>query len=551
MNTFHFKNTNQKIISDGAPNSIDSIVRVDQLHGNIVSVRVKLNIIHSYTSDLRISLQSPLGDQVILATGVGGDGDHFEDTLFEDDASTSITNGTAPFRGNFQSVEPLQVFADKDPIGDWTLRIQDQAFQDGGALVEWALILETDDTDALPLIFNNMTPVVISSGPANEVNSSIIIEGKDGLTVDGIAVTLDLTHSYTSDLDIILSHESGTSVVLVSSQGGSGDHFRQTTFDDTASGSINNGAAPFTGAFIPEQALAAFHGSSLNGVWTLTIKDKANLDGGQLNFWKLCIVTKGATPVADTPFQIQVRFIGGLTASQRSIFSEAAARWSEAIVGNLPSFTVDGEVIDDLLIEAEGKIIDGPGQVLGQARPTRFRPDTFIPIKGEMSFDSADIQQMEDDGELLDVIIHEMGHVLGLGTLWSHLGLIEGSGTSNPEYIGLAAMGEYGKLTGFNVPTKVPLANTGGAGTREGHWREATFETELMTGYDDPGRNAMSRLTIASLQDMGYEVNLEAADFYTLPLRAIRTSELEAKKAHNCNFMIPDIVVIKKEDRVS
>ena len=36
-----------------------------------------------------------------------------------------------------------------------------------------------------------------------------------------------------------------------------------------------------------------------------------------------------------------------------------------------------------------------------------------------MSFDTADLARMEADGSLTDVILHEMGHVLGFGTLWS------------------------------------------------------------------------------------------------------------------------------------
>ena len=61
------------------------------------------------------------------------------------------------------------------------------------------------------------------------------------------------------------------------------------------------------------------------------------------------------------------------------------------------------------------------------------------------------------------------------------------------------------------------MANTGGPGTRDSHWREAVFGNELMTGFINQGVNPVSRLTIASLADLGYQVNLEAADAYMLP----------------------------------
>src|SRR5882724_2589932 len=98
-----------------------------------------------------------------------------------------------------------------------------------------------------------------------------------------------------------------------------------------------------------------------------------------------------------SPFSIEVRFLGGLTQRQMDAFKAAADRWCRVIVGDMPSVMVDGEVIDDLLIVAQGQDIDGPGQILGQAGPTHLRPRTagkaaFIPAKGTMAFDTADLQ---------------------------------------------------------------------------------------------------------------------------------------------------------------
>lgn len=81
-----------------------------------------------------------------------------------------------------------------------------------------------------------------------------------------------------------------------------------------------------------------------------------------------------------------------------------------------------------------------------------------------MEFDSADLNRMEQNGSLLNVIIHEMGHVLGLGTLWEVRGFIEGIGSDNPLYIGPNGMREYASLIGASSPQKVPLTNTGGPG---------------------------------------------------------------------------------------
>lgn len=224
---------------------------------------------------------------------------------------------------------------------------------------------------------------------------------------------------------------------------------------------------------------------------------------------------------AVSPFSIEVRFLGGLTQSQMAVFARAADRWCKIIVGDLPSVQVDGETVDDLLIVAQGLNIDGPGKVLGQAGPTHLRPPNagsyaFLPAKGTMAFDIADLNQMEANGTLLDVITHEMGHVLGIGTIWKEKGLLKKAGTTNPFFSGVAASEEFGILKGTS-PTPVPVENSGGLGTQDSHWRETVFKNELMSGFISGQNNPISRITAASLKDIGYQVNMNAAEPFALP----------------------------------
>lgn len=229
--------------------------------------------------------------------------------------------------------------------------------------------------------------------------------------------------------------------------------------------------------------------------------------------------------VADTtsPFTIEVRFGGNLTQRQKNAFKAAADRWTRVIVGDLPSVLVEGDLIDDVLILADGEDIDGPSGILGQAGPTRLRPANagaaaFLPAKGRMAFDTADLKQMERDGTLNDVITHEMGHVLGIGTIWSQKKLLKSAGSENPTFSGKAAMREYRALRGAGAASKrVPVENTGGPGTAGGHWRETVFRNELMSGFISTPGNPLSRLTVASLEDLGYAVDFSAAEEYALP----------------------------------
>jgi Leishmanolysin len=223
-----------------------------------------------------------------------------------------------------------------------------------------------------------------------------------------------------------------------------------------------------------------------------------------------------------SPFTIEVRFLGGLNARQRAAFTKAADRWARAIVGDLPRVRVDGELIDDVLILAQGRAIDGPGRILGQAGPTHLRPrgsgpGSLLPAKGIMSFDTADLAKMGRDGTLNDVITHEMGHVLGVGTLWEAKGLLRRPGTSNPSFAGARAMEEYRILRSAPRRRRVPVENTGGPGTADGHWRETVFRNELMSGFIAASGNPMSRMTVASLGDLGYQVDVDAGEPYSLP----------------------------------
>ncbi len=215
-----------------------------------------------------------------------------------------------------------------------------------------------------------------------------------------------------------------------------------------------------------------------------------------------------------SPFVIEVRFTRGLTERQRAAFAAAADRWTRVVVGDLPEAEIEGETVDDVLILAEGADIDGTGQVLGQAGPTHLRPGSMLPARGEMTFDAADLAALEAEGTLDDVIAHEMGHVLGVGTLWEQKGLLDGAGTGDPVFTGAGAVAEYAALGGDGP---VPVENTGGAGTAGGHWRESRFGTELMSGFIRDAGNPLSRVTAASLADLGYEVDLAAAEPYALP----------------------------------
>jgi hypothetical protein len=265
-----------------------------------------------------------------------------------------------------------------------------------------------------------------------------------------------------------------------------------------------------------------------------------------------------AAVAAPSGYTIEVHFLGGLTPKQKAAFQLAANRWTRVIVGDLPDVIIGGETINNLRITAQGTDIDGPGNILGQAGPDTLRPSNagaaaFLPATGHMEFDTADLAGMEADGSLNDVITHEMGHVIGIGpAVWRHKGLLKGAGSTNPTFVGKNAMSEFAKLTRSKKPTPVPVENQGGPGTRDSHWRESVFNAELMTGIIDT-KNPMSRMTVASLKDLGYEVDLSKAEPYSLPdhLAVAAAGLMAAHAEHDRGHALPRFPITLPDDSLA
>lgn len=236
---------------------------------------------------------------------------------------------------------------------------------------------------------------------------------------------------------------------------------------------------------------------------------------------------------------LTVEFQNGIESTYRPAFDSAAAFWNNVISSGHAgeTFTQDtplspcgldfsikaGDFIRGLRIYSQVVGIDGTGGILGQAGPCLLSGN--FPMVGIMQFDSADSQGLIDDGQFEQVIVHEMGHVVGIGGLWGYLGFVDnacGNGLfgvcrGDPTYNGAA--GREGFLAlGGGVNEDLLVGNERGPGTWDAHWREETFVNELMTGFLDQGMpNPLSIMTVLSLKDIGYSVNLDSAEDYSIP----------------------------------
>ena len=210
--------------------------------------------------------------------------------------------------------------------------------------------------------------------------------------------------------------------------------------------------------------------------------------------------------------------LSSMTTSQQNSFTQAADYWSNTLTGYQSGINIPYAVTINATIGPD----DGIGGTLAYAGPTyvwnqQYTNGYVISAEGDIFFDSADLPQLENNGSFSDVILHEMAHVLGFGTLWEANGVyITGSG----QYTGANALSAW--QTEFNQPnaTYIPVELEGGPGTAEGHWNENyggggftgivnsaqdDITSELMTGWLN-APSFISNTTLMSFADIGYKV---------------------------------------------
>lgn len=255
---------------------------------------------------------------------------------------------------------------------------------------------------------------------------------------------------------------------------------------------------------------------------------------------------------------ISLSFSGNEDAYDRQIFTAAAGFWNGVITGFRADYLGDGTLPASrgLSISADITAIDGVGATLGSAGPTDAIYHDNNPLgaptyarlyasTGTMRFDSADVHLLSDTA-YFSVVLHEMGHVLGIGTLWSYNTDPAYGAVDNPMYDPATAnrslfngelVGEYtGRfaLAGWNAEfnradTFVPIETGGGEGTTDSHWNEGDggldtglisattgldFSHELMTGWANDAM-FLSEVTLGSLEDLGFEVDHTKAGLIT------------------------------------
>lgn len=161
-------------------------------------------------------------------------------------------------------------------------------------------------------VASTATPIAIPD--LSSIFDSVVVGGL-GTQVFDVDLTVNITHTWNSDLAITLTSPAGTNCDVSSGNGGANDNvFAGTLFDDQSANSVttyaytNGVAAP---DLRPEQSFNdTFRGENPNGTWTLTVADQVGADIGTLNSWSIS-VTDGTIVNIPPSFGAPVNFTTG------------------------------------------------------------------------------------------------------------------------------------------------------------------------------------------------------------------------------------------------
>lgn len=242
--TFRKASANELAIPDNNPAGVLDKISFSEV-ATISSVKVTVDLTHTYIGDLRLTLIAPSGTSVVLHDRNGGSTRDIKRTF------------------DAQTTPALGVLVGQSVQGDWTLRVQDLAKVDTGKLTRWELIIE-GEADAVVEFAETPGIVVPDNNPTGierTLTTTAVGQVKD------LDVSVDITHSYIGDLQVTIVSPAGTSVILHKRAGGSADNIIKTYTTATVAG------------------LQTLRGEAIQGAWKLKVADMAGADVGKLNRW--------------------------------------------------------------------------------------------------------------------------------------------------------------------------------------------------------------------------------------------------------------------------
>ncbi|MGK0377579.1 proprotein convertase P-domain-containing protein [Patiriisocius sp. Uisw_017] len=320
-----------------APNLVPVTVTESGLIGTGVNIdNVTVDIAHTWSADLQLTLVSPSGASLLLANELGGnDDDAYNNTIFMD-GGADITMATAPYNAAPFAAEGgafATAFAGEEVNGDWQLQVCDGAAGDTGTVLAFSLTICSDDVPPPPACVTSTATVVPFDIDGTETQTADcavapnlvpVTVAESGLIGTGANidnVTVDIAHTWSADLQLTLVSPSGASLLLANELGGNDDDAYNNTIFMDGGADITMATAPYnTAPFAAEGGAfaTAFAGEEINGDWQLQVCDGAAGDTGTVLAFSLTICSNAPPPTcmetAATAVPLDIDGAGNVTA---------------------------------------------------------------------------------------------------------------------------------------------------------------------------------------------------------------------------------------------
>ncbi|MBI5060171.1 proprotein convertase P-domain-containing protein [candidate division KSB1 bacterium] len=190
-------------------------------------------------------------------------------------------------------------------------------------------------------------PVTIPDTTSSGVTMSLFVN--DDFSVSDVDVTINLEHPRVYDLIVQIIDPEATAVDLVNfPQVRTDANLTETTLDDEAELSINDGTGPFTGRFRPHGTLSAIDGHTTRGEWQLLAADFfLNTEGRIVSFALHITVPMSADdprPARPDDFELLTNYPNPFNSSTEFRFSLDAPQYV-----TLTLFDITGRQVSVLL----------------------------------------------------------------------------------------------------------------------------------------------------------------------------------------------------------
>jgi subtilisin-like proprotein convertase family protein len=233
-------------IPDDEAAGVESVLHIEE-EGLLKDIYIGIDIEHSYIGDLRVVLESPSAESVVLHDRQGGSSRDIIKTY------------------DLDSYPRLSVFAGDRVQGDWTLSVSDHARVDTGKLMFWELEFSIQKVEKKELTKEATPNQQIPDNDPDGIES--LIEVQESGRIVRLDIPVDISHTWIGDLRVLLVSPSGTEVVLHDRSGRSRHDIKKIYSTTT------------------DEPMLALLGSEIQGIWKLKVVYTYSRDIGTLNTW--------------------------------------------------------------------------------------------------------------------------------------------------------------------------------------------------------------------------------------------------------------------------